>query len=143
MEQIGKKAPIFSPQMKGQMQQAGQQMQQAQGAMAERDPNGASSHAADAASQLEQLQHGMQQAMKNGGGGRGGLMLPMPMGDSDGQSGEMGSGAMSQGEKVEIPGQDKNEGGEAYRKAIMDAMKQGAPARYKDQVKKYYEEIVK
>ena len=32
---------------------------------------------------------------------------------------------------------------EEYRKDILDAMKQGAPEKYKDQVKRYYEEIVK
>ena len=83
--------------------------------------------------------------MQNNGGG-GGMSLPMPMGDDgegggdDGQEGSDGMGR--EHEPVDLEAQ-KNENGDAYRKDIMDAMKQGAPARYKDQVKKYYEEIVK
>lgn len=143
MDQLGKKAPIFSQKMKGQMQQAGEQMQGAENSMAERDPNGSASHAGDAATKLEQLQQGIQQAMKGQGGGGGGMMLPMPGGEGEeDQEQQDGDGQMAEHEQVEIPNQDQP-GSDAYRKDIMDAMKQGAPAKYKDQVKKYYEEIVK
>lgn len=144
MGELGKKAPIFSQKMKGQMQQAGEQMEGAENSMAERDPNGSASHAGDAATKLEQLQQGVKQAMQQGGGGGGGMMLPMPGGEGDDdQEDQEGEGQMSaQHEEVAIPNGDQS-GSDAYRKDIMDAMKQGAPAKYKDQVKKYYEEIVK
>jgi uncharacterized phage infection (PIP) family protein YhgE len=145
MEQLNQKAPIFSPKMKGQMQGAGQEMGSAQQSMGERDPNGAASHAGEAASKLEQVAQGMKDARKgSGGGGGGGLMLPAPdgEGDPDSQDGPPGR-EQREHEAVEIPGAPSQSGAEQYRKELMDAMKQGAPARYKDQVKKYYEEIVK
>lgn len=144
MEQLGQKAPIFSPKMKGQMQASGQEMGSAQQAMGERDPNGAASHAGEAAGKLEQVAQGMKDAAQGGGGGGGGLMLPAPDGESEGEP-QDGSEGRDQREReaVEIPGAPSQSGAEQYRKELMDAMKQGAPARYKDQVKKYYEEIVK
>ncbi|MBS2029918.1 MAG: DUF4175 family protein [Deltaproteobacteria bacterium] len=146
MDEMNKKAPIFNSELKQQMQGAGEQMQESGQSMAQRDPNGSAAYAGDAASQLERFQHGLEKSMQNGGGGGGGGMsLPMPMGD-DGEGEEDGSedgnGMSREHEPVDLEAQ-KNEGGDAYRKDIMDAMKQGAPARYKDQVKKYYEEIVK
>jgi hypothetical protein len=53
----------------------------------------------------------------------------------------MGRG--NKAEKVEIPEEDPNAAPREFRKDVMDAMKQGAPDRYKDQNKKYYEELVK
>ena len=44
---------------------------------------------------------------------------------------------------MEIPDEDPNEAPEEFRKDLLDAMKQGAPERYRDQVKRYYEELVK
>jgi hypothetical protein len=54
-----------------------------------------------------------------------------------------GHGRGNQQEKVEIPDEDPNAAPREFRKDVMDAMKQGAPDRYKDQNKKYYEELVK
>jgi hypothetical protein len=54
-----------------------------------------------------------------------------------------GGGRGNRHEKVEIPDEDQAAGSREYRKDVMDAMKQGAPDRYKDQNKKYYEELVK
>ena len=144
MDQIGQKAPVFSKPLQKQMQGAAEQMGQAQESLAQRDPNGAASHAGDAASQLERFQQALQKSMQGGGGQGGGMSLPMPMpdGESDGQD-EGGEGSTRPPEDVELKDAERNEGGEAYRKDIMNAMKQGAPARYKEQVKKYYEEIVK
>ena len=46
-------------------------------------------------------------------------------------------------EKVEIPDEDDFQAPKEFRKDLLDAMKQGAPEKYKDQVKRYYEELVK
>jgi hypothetical protein len=46
-------------------------------------------------------------------------------------------------EKVELPDEDPNQPPREFRKDVMDAMKQGAPDKYKDQNKRYYEELVK
>jgi hypothetical protein len=146
MNEIGKKVPIFSPQMKGDMKSANQQMGQAQQSMSERDPAGSASHASEASNKLEHMQQAMKDAMKNGQGGSGGVMLPMPAGDEDGEPGDDQEGNNDRNlddESVDLKQSDPAKSGEEYRKDLMDAMKQKAPKSYEDQVKRYYEEIVK
>ncbi len=61
----------------------------------------------------------------------------------------MGMGGRRQGngqdprDKVELPDEDAFQAPKEFRKDLLDAMKQGAPERYKEQVKRYYEELVK
>ena len=68
-------------------------------------------------------------------GGQGGRRMPMPMGRKRYSNDHR--------EKVEIPDDDPSRAPRELRKDVMDAMKQGAPERYKEQVKRYYEELVK
>jgi hypothetical protein len=44
---------------------------------------------------------------------------------------------------VEIPDADPGGSFKDFRKDLLDAMKQGTPERYREPVKKYYEELVK
>ncbi len=46
-------------------------------------------------------------------------------------------------ERVKIPGKDDHEAPEAFRKELMDAMKDKAPQDFQESVKRYYEELVK
>jgi hypothetical protein len=47
-------------------------------------------------------------------------------------------------EPVKIPGSDEYKPPETFREDILDAMKKEKPPdQYKDQVKRYYEELVK
>ena len=46
-------------------------------------------------------------------------------------------------QKVEIPEADPGTAFQDFRKDLLDAMKQGTPERYREQVKSYYEELVK
>jgi soluble cytochrome b562 len=142
MDELGQKAPIFSPGMKADMQGAGKQMQQAQQSMGQRDPAGSALHAGGAGDKLEKLGQAVKDATK--GGGKGGQGMLLPSSDSQGEGQEDGEGGHTQDnpEKVELPGQNAGDP-DALRKDVMDAMKHSAPARYQDQVKKYYEEIVK
>ena len=77
----------------------------------------------------------MQQS--KGGQGQGGLPLPMIAGRRRG----MGNGNSQ--EDVKIPDAEQYQAPKEFRKDLLDAMKQGAPEKYKDQVKRYYEELVK
>ena len=87
---------------------------------------------------LQQLQQFQQQMQQGRGQGQGkGLPLPMMSGRRQGMG-----GSTSQ-EKVEIPDEDQYQAPKEFRKDILDAMKQGAPEKYKDQVKRYYEELVR
>ncbi len=77
--------------------------------------------------------------MKGGGPGEG---FPFPFGEQD-EGGREGGGADPSQEKVEIPGADAYKVPDAFRKDLLEAMKQGAPEPYKGDVQHYYEELVK
>ncbi len=59
------------------------------------------------------------------------------------QGGDSGEGAEPSHERVEIPGAEAYKVPEEFRKDLLDAMRQGAPERYKGEVQRYYEELVK
>ena len=46
-------------------------------------------------------------------------------------------------DKVRIPGSEEYRVPEEFREEILEAMKAKAPERYQEQVKRYYEELVK
>ena len=46
-------------------------------------------------------------------------------------------------EPVRIPGADEFRAPKEFRQDLLDAMKRGAPAEYKEQLKRYYEELAK
>lgn len=135
MDEISKKAPVFSPGMEGELRQAGRHMGEAGWRLGQSDARSASGQQKAALDRLGRLEEQMQQMAQN----QGGSGMPMPM-----SSGGRGSGAygMSQ-EKVEIPDADQYKAPDAFRKELLDAMKEGTPERYQQQVKRYYEELVK
>lgn len=135
MDELAQMAPIFDPDAQRQLDQAGQRMGQAASELARKDARDANGEQNAALEHLQSLQRQMQQSQ--GQGKRKGKGLPLPM--SMGQRGGRGL----QQDKVEIPDEDPNRAPRELRKDVMDAMKQGSPDRYKDQVKKYYEELVK
>lgn len=71
--------------------------------------------------------------------------MPLPMGmGADGGGMDMGGpGNPKVMEKVEIPGPDEYEPPEAFRKALLEGMKDPVPEAYRQQVRRYYEELVK
>jgi hypothetical protein len=44
---------------------------------------------------------------------------------------------------VRIPGADESSAPRAWRQELMDAMKEKAPERFREEVRRYYEELVK
>jgi hypothetical protein len=46
-------------------------------------------------------------------------------------------------EPIRIPGADESRAPREWRQELMDAMREKAPERYNDEVRKYYEELVK
>jgi hypothetical protein len=91
---------------------------------------------------LSRFQKGLEDAAKRGKGQGGGMGFPYPFGDQEG-GGESGDGHDPAREKVNIPGAEAYKVPEEFRKDLLDAMKQGAPERYKGEVQRYYEELVK
>jgi hypothetical protein len=136
MHEMSQQAPVFGKQGEEQLQTIGEQMGQAAERIEGHDPGRGYAQQQAAMDGLQQLQQQMQQ--QGGGGGGGGMPLPM----FGGQGEEGGDSDQSQ-EKVEIPEQDASESTREFRKDLMDAMKQGVPDKYRQQVKDYYEELVK
>src|SRR6185437_2783702 len=52
-------------------------------------------------------------------------------------------GAEQHRDPVRIPGADESSAPRAWRQELLDAMKEKAPERYRDEVRRYYEELVK
>ncbi len=130
MDEIQQRAPVFDSDTEGQLERARQSMDQASQRLRGREPGKGYSEQQGALEALRGLQQQMQQQQ-----GSGKRRMPMPMGK------RMNRG--DKHEKVEIPDEDPSRAPRELRKDVMDAMKQGAPERYKDQVKRYYEELVK
>ena len=51
--------------------------------------------------------------------------------------------AAAKHDPVRIPGADESTAPRAWRQELMDAMKEKAPERFRDEVRRYYEELVK
>lgn len=136
MQEIQQQAPVFGQRAMQQMNQVGESMAQAQQRL---DSSDASRGFNQQKSALEGMADFEKQMKQNQGQGKGGG-LPMPMfanGDESEGEGEDGSQ-----KKVDIPEDDLGARPE-LRKDLLDAMKQGTPEKYREQVKHYYEELVK
>lgn len=134
MKELGEKAPLFDDEAQAQMDQAGQRMESAGERLSAKEPGKGYGDQQSALQSLQQLQQGLQQGQQGKGKGKG---MPRPMRSRSGGRGG------SQDQKVQLPEEDPNANPREFRKDVMDAMKQGAPDRYRDQNKKYYEELVK
>ncbi len=84
----------------------------------------------------------MEEAAKKGGQG-GGQGFPFPFAESGGEQGGEGEGLEASREKVKIPGAEAHRVPEEFRRDLLEAMKQGVPERYRGDVQRYYEELVK
>jgi hypothetical protein len=58
------------------------------------------------------------------------------------QERSMGAGRQHR-DPVRIPGSEESSAPRAWRQELLDAMKEKAPERYRDEVRRYYEELVK
>ncbi|MCE9670605.1 DUF4175 domain-containing protein [Myxococcus stipitatus] len=135
MEEMEQMAPLFGEEAAQQMEGVGQRMGEAAQRMQGKDPGRGYGEQQAALEGLRQFQQQMQQGQKGGKGG-----LPLPRGMSGRQRGSNGRDPR---EKVELPDEDAFQAPKEFRKDLLDAMKQGAPEKYREQVKRYYEELVK
>jgi hypothetical protein len=136
MEGMQQMAPIFGEDAMEQMNQVSERMDGAAEKMEGRDPGRGHSEQRAALDQMAQLQQQMQQQRNKQKNGKG-MPLPMFAGRREGW------GHNQSQDKVEIPDEDQFQAPKEFRKDLLDAMKQGAPDKYRDQVKRYYEELVK
>ena len=66
----------------------------------------------------------------------------MPLPGGGGMPGREGQRGRSQ-DDVKIPDGSEFKVKDAYRKDILDAMREGAPDNWEGEVKRYYEELIK
>ncbi len=136
MQAVQQSAPLFDPSAQRQLDGAGDGMEAARGSLEGSQPGPAAEHAQDALQRLEAV----RDAMRRGGRGGSGSGMPLPFlaGGDEGST-----GAPSADEKVVIPGADQYQVPPEFRRDILDAMRQKPPPQYEEQVKKYYQEIVR
>ncbi len=142
LSQLMQKAPIFPQSTPGLLGESRGHMGQAAGELQQKNAQRGLGEQQAALDAMGRLKEGLEQmAKKNGGkGGPGGFPFPFGEPGQPGQEGETGDPAR---EKVEIPGSEAHRVPEEFRKDLMEAMKQGAPERYRGEVQRYYEELVK
>ena len=118
-------------------------MAQAQGELAQRNPQRGHGQQREALDALSRFRKGLEEAARQQrSGGRGaGFPFPFALGAEGRDDGE-GDGDLSR-ERVEIPGADAYKVPEEFRRDILEAMKQGAPEPYRPELQRYYEELVK
>jgi hypothetical protein len=115
------RSPFVGPELPRGLREATELMGKAIGKLRQLQPQEAHGSEEAAAEQLSQLQKQMQQSRQP----------------------KEGIGAGTLREKIEIPGADSFHPPREFRQEIMDAMKEKAPPTYRQQVKRYYEEIVR
>ena len=135
MKDLADRAPVFQKGDLDKMEQASQAMGESAGELRRLDARKGHGNQESALQGLKSIQKSMEEAQSQSQrGGKGGLPMPMMPGGRNGPGKQ---------EKVVIPDEDPLRASRELRKDVMDAMKQGAPEKYKDQVKRYYEELVK
>jgi myosin heavy subunit len=139
MEEMEQMAPLFGEEAGQQMEDVGRRMGEAAERMQGKDPGRGYGEQQAAMEGLRRFQQQMQQSQQGRKGGRG---LPLPMGGS-GAGGRQSGNGQNPRDKVELPDEDAFQAPKEFRKDLLDAMKQGAPEKYREQVKRYYEELVK
>jgi len=140
LDQIGKEAPVFDPSARDALHSAESRMREAGKSLGQGEPGQASEEDHGALEQLDRL----SKAMSHSRGGRGGgVPNPFSLGQNDGEGDSDGSPGAASREPVVVPGADQYQVPAQFRRDILDAMKQRAPKPYEDQVKQYYQEIVK
>jgi len=141
LQELMQKAPVFPQEAPGQLGETRGHMGQAAGELAQKNPQRGHGQQEQALDALARFQKGLEEAAKRGKGRGGGTGFPFPFGDTGG--GEEGEGSDPSREKVNIPGAEAHKVPEEFRKDLLEAMKQGAPERYRGEVQRYYEELVK
>jgi hypothetical protein len=103
----------------GELKSAGQRMRQANDLLRKDDSRGAATAERDAADRLSKLRDSMQQDR------------------------QMANGRGKDKDPVRIPGADESAAPRAWRQELLDAMKEKAPERFRDEVRRYYEDLVR
>jgi hypothetical protein len=139
MQKLNESAPLIGGEVTGRLDRCAGHMGRASSGLGQRRPRAAHPHQQAALSELKSLQQAMEKSCKGGKG------MPLPMGSAGyGERMDTGaSGGRFDRRDVEIPGPDEYQPPEAFRKELLEGMKDPVPEDFKQQVKRYYEELVK
>jgi hypothetical protein len=142
LSELAQQAPVFPPNAQGQLAESRGHMGQAAGQLGQaRNPQRGHGEQELALDALDRFQKGLEDAAKKGKGSGEGMGFPFPFADASGE--HEGDGADFSHEKVKIPGAEAHRVPEEFRRDLLEAMKQGTPERYRGDVQRYYEELVK
>ncbi|MFO0584996.1 MAG: DUF4175 family protein [Anaeromyxobacter sp.] len=143
LSQLMQQAPIFPPDAQSQLGESRGHMGRASAELGMKNPQRGHGEQELAMDALDRFQKGLEEVAKNAQkGGSGGQGFPFPFASS-GPGSDEGEGNELSHSRVEIPGADAHKVPEEFRKDLLEAMKQGAPERYRADVQRYYEELVK
>jgi archaellum component FlaC len=142
LSELAQKAPVFPPTAQGQLGETRGHMGQAASELGQKNPQRGHGEQQLALDALSRFQKGLEDAARKGKGQGAGAGFPFPFADAGGGEQE-GDGHDPSRDKVNIPGAEAYRVPEEFRKDLLDAMKQGAPERYRSEVQRYYEELVK
>jgi chromosome segregation ATPase len=142
LSELSEQAPVFPPSAQAQLGESRGHMGQAAAELGNRNPQRGRGEQDLALDALGRFKKGLEDAARkqqgqSGGGGEG---FPFPFAESGDQQGD---GFDPSREKVKIPGAEAHKVPEEFRRDLLEAMKQGTPERYRGDVQKYYEELVK
>ncbi|BDG03411.1 hypothetical protein AMOR_24070 [Anaeromyxobacter oryzae] len=140
LRDLAQQAPVFPPSAENQLSESRRHMGQAGAELGAKNPQRGHGEQELALDALDRFKKGLEEAAKKGQGG-GGQGFPFPFAEAGGE--REGDGRDPSREKVKIPGAEAHKVPEEFRKDLLEAMKQGAPERYKGEVQRYYEELVK
>jgi DNA-binding phage protein len=141
LRELAEKAPVFPPSAQDQLGESRGHMGQASAELGAKNPQRGRGEQELALDALGRLKKGLEDAARQQQGGQGGQGFPFPFAEAGGENG--GEGMEPSREKVKIPGAEAHRVPEEFRKDLLEAMKQGAPERYRGEVQRYYEELVK
>jgi hypothetical protein len=141
LAELMQRAPVFPPDAQQQLGESRGHMGQAAAELGAKNPQRGHGEQELALDALERFQKGLEEAARRGRG-QGGPGFPFPFAQSGSGEGD-GDGRDPSRERVEIPGAEAHKVPEEFRKDLLEAMKQGAPERYRADVQRYYEELVK
>jgi hypothetical protein len=142
LSELAQQAPVFPPSAQGQLAESRGHMGQAAGQLGPgKNPQRGHGEQELALDALSRFQKGLEEAARKGKGQGDGPGFPFPFGEPGGE--REGDGGELAREKVKIPGAEAHKVPEEFRRDLLEAMKQGTPERYKGDVQRYYEELVK
>ncbi len=142
MQQLGEQLPIVGPQMGSMVGEARGSMKSAEEGLGKGDAPGALGHQRNALEKLRQIKQELDKMGEGSSGQGGGVPLPFGHSSSGAREGDFGDQNRPD-EKVEIPKPEAYQAPAEFREDILEAAKQGTVEKYRDAVRRYYEELVK